>query len=310
MDNKQNMCPLLSLCIPTNGVVEWVFPVLNSIYANDNTKNDLFEIVITDNGNNIEFENKIKEYKCSHPNIVYKKTTAEQFLNQIEAFRLANGVFIKFVNHRSVFEDRTLDQLLDFVKKNKEEKPGIFFSNGTLKNIGKSHVCNNFDEYICTMSYMSSWSGGTAIWKSDFENIGTSHEYNKLFPHTGIVFSDKDKRKYIVDNNKLFKAINTDESKKGTYNLFEAFAVVFPQILIELAEKKAITWETFHRVLYDLRLFIAHQYMEYVILKKPCSYDTTKFKCLTDVFFDYKVVMIIAHLKNIKRILRKYLFRF
>ena len=24
--------PLLSLCMPTNGVVEWVFPVLESIY--------------------------------------------------------------------------------------------------------------------------------------------------------------------------------------------------------------------------------------------------------------------------------------
>ena len=40
---------LLSICIPTNGVVEWVVPVIESIYAQEVDKR-LFEVVITDNG--------------------------------------------------------------------------------------------------------------------------------------------------------------------------------------------------------------------------------------------------------------------
>ena len=52
--------PLVSLCIPTNGVVEWVFPVLDSIY-NQIVDNALFEIVITDNGNNVVFKKNIQD---------------------------------------------------------------------------------------------------------------------------------------------------------------------------------------------------------------------------------------------------------
>lgn len=54
---------ILSLCMPTNGVVEWVFPVLDSIFEQGCNSSD-FEVVITDNGDNIEFKEKIKEYAC------------------------------------------------------------------------------------------------------------------------------------------------------------------------------------------------------------------------------------------------------
>ena len=46
--------PYLSLCIPTNGVIEWVSPVLNSIYDEKNPIGE-FEVIVTDNGNNEEF---------------------------------------------------------------------------------------------------------------------------------------------------------------------------------------------------------------------------------------------------------------
>ena len=62
--------PIVSLCMPTNGVIDWVFPVLESIY-NQNVNNELFEVVITDNGNNAEFKKSIKEYLQTHINIVY-----------------------------------------------------------------------------------------------------------------------------------------------------------------------------------------------------------------------------------------------
>ena len=49
---------LLSLCIPTNGVSEWVFPVLDSIY-DGNEEGSEFEVIVTDNGNNQDFETKM-----------------------------------------------------------------------------------------------------------------------------------------------------------------------------------------------------------------------------------------------------------
>ena len=47
--------PIVSLCMPTNGVIEWVFPVLDSVYE-QGCDNKEFEIIITDNGNNKEFK--------------------------------------------------------------------------------------------------------------------------------------------------------------------------------------------------------------------------------------------------------------
>ena len=47
----------LSLCIPTNGIVEWVFPALDSIYA-EGVDNERFEVIVTDNGKNEDFKVK------------------------------------------------------------------------------------------------------------------------------------------------------------------------------------------------------------------------------------------------------------
>ena len=51
--NKQ---PILSLCIPTNGAVEWILPVIDSIYS-QGYDNEKFEVVITDNGKESKFFN-------------------------------------------------------------------------------------------------------------------------------------------------------------------------------------------------------------------------------------------------------------
>ncbi|MDE7422958.1 MAG: glycosyltransferase, partial [Lachnospiraceae bacterium] len=53
--------PAVSLCIPTNGVIEWVFPVLDSIYK-QNVDNDMFEVIVTDNGNNEKFSEEMEIY--------------------------------------------------------------------------------------------------------------------------------------------------------------------------------------------------------------------------------------------------------
>ena len=59
----------LSLCIPTNGVTEWVVPVLDSIYR-EQIAEELFEVVVTDNGENKEFFWKMKEYSDLHQNLI------------------------------------------------------------------------------------------------------------------------------------------------------------------------------------------------------------------------------------------------
>ena len=90
---------VLSLCIPTNGISEWVFPVLDSIYGQANNLQK-FEVVVTDNGNNSDFYKGMQEYCARYQNLRYEKTKAQGFTNQSDCFKLATGQLIKFVNHR------------------------------------------------------------------------------------------------------------------------------------------------------------------------------------------------------------------
>ena len=103
--------PLISLCLPTNGVAEWVFPVLNSIYAQGVDKS-LYEVVITDNGKNDHFKRQMREYLNTHSNIVYAETEALPFINEIESYKRASGELLKFVNHRTLLVEGTLEKLI------------------------------------------------------------------------------------------------------------------------------------------------------------------------------------------------------
>ena len=99
--------------MPTNGVSEWVFPVLDSIY-NQGCKNTDFEVVLTDNGNNEKFKQDIKLYIKKYQNLQYFETSALPFLNEIESYKRANGELIKFVNHRTKFLPGALELLIRY----------------------------------------------------------------------------------------------------------------------------------------------------------------------------------------------------
>ena len=120
--------PIVSLCMPTNGVIEWVFPVLDSIYT-QGCDDSTFEVVITDNGNNAEFKKQIQVFISGKKNIVYAETEALPFLNEIESYKRASGELIKFVNHRTKLVPGALQRLIDYANSNVGEKPITYFAN-------------------------------------------------------------------------------------------------------------------------------------------------------------------------------------
>ena len=300
---------LLSLCIPTNGVLEWVLPVLESIY-NQNVDESLYEVIVSDNGNSEEFRQALESYKMSHSNLIYKKTYAQQFMNQVEAFKMASGEFIKFVNHRDLFVNGTVEYLIRLVQNNLDEKPVMFFSNGTRRIKECERKVADFDEFIRTLSYMSSWSGGTAIWKRDFEKIPEDYEYNILFPHTGFLFAAKSSASYIVSDRKIFQSLKTDETKKGNYKLYKAFGVDFPNLVFQLEKEKSITKKTCNKVMQDMKFFLAQQYMEHEIMKNHCSYDLQGFQDYVGIYFHPTEIIVLGWMKYTKkRILHKFFVR-
>lgn len=265
--------PILSLCMPTNGIVEWVFPVLDSIYNQDCDSKD-FEIIITDNGNNMEFKNQIIKYKSLHTNLHYFETNALPFINEIEAYKKANGQLIKFVNHRTLLVNGALRRLIKLAKDNFAARPIIYFANGVLKKEKKIFEYDTFDKFVQNLSYWSSWSTGMTIWKDDFDKLPKDTSgFNELFPHTNVLFAERSRGKYIIDNTVIFDEMPQGKKAKGNYDLFYAFGVEYPSIILDLYKDNSISIYTFRSILKDNLEFIAFMYILYFVKKEYCSYD-------------------------------------
>ena len=277
----------VSLCMPTNGVVDLVFPVLDSIYS-QGVDESLFEVVITDNGHNSEFKDKIKSFVAKHSNIVYAETEALPFINEIESYKRARGELIKFVNHRTKLVKGTLNRLIGFVDKYRSEKPVVYYSNGVLEIDKKIHEYDSFDQFVKYLSYWSSWSTGMTIWKDDFEKLSDDvSDYNELFPHTNILFAERTRGKYIIDNSVIFDEIPVGHANKGKYNVFYAFGVEYPAIICDLLRNDAISKKTFLNVKNDNFKFVSKMYLDFLVLKHKCSYDLSGRQESLNVFYSY-----------------------
>ena len=296
--------PLISLCIPTNGVPQWMFPVLDSIFS-QGVEETLFEVVVTDNGNNEEFQTRMASYAQEHSNIVYEKTDALPFLNEIEAYKRANGEFIKFLNHRTMLTEGALNAFLEFVQNNRETKPVVYFANGVLNKPQEVYTFDTFDQYVANLSYWSSWSTGMGFWKSDFESIPEGTVFNELFPHTTVLFHIRDREQYVVDNRVLLEELPTGTIPKGRYDLFYAFAVEYPGIICDLLRDGSITTETFLRVKAGNLEFLAQLYYDYVLRKWPCSYDLSSFDTSIAVYYSKAAVKQKVRERLVQKIRKK-----
>jgi len=301
------MSPLLSLCIPTYGVSEWVFPVLDSIY-DQNCKEEEFEVVVTDNGNNKEFCDEIKRYQCDHKNLIYKKTEAKLFLNEIESYKNANGLLIKFINHRTILLPGTLDYFIEFVKKHGDRKPVTYFANGELYKKPDIVECGDFNEFVKNLGYLSSWSTGMAIWKEDFNRFDFTKPFNELFPHTTILFDQTKRDNYLIDNRIMLSEMNVGSAKKGNYDLFYAFSVEYPGILCDLLRHGDIDFDTFDKVKRDALECVTRFYWRFVVKKEACSYDLSGIYKYIDVYFSksqlYRMMIRCFVQKIVKRVFR------
>lgn len=273
---------LLSLCIPTNGKVEWVAQVLDSIYS-EKIDEKLFEVVITDNGEGDCLSEYIKKNK--HENLKYYKSNSEGFLNQIDSFKKATGEFCKFVNHRNTLKKGTLIKLIEFVQTNIDTKPGIFFTNGNLRK-NNSIYCRNLGEFLTTMGFYCTWSAGLGFWKQDFEEYFDYKKTNHMFPHFDILVFPK--KEYIVNDDTLFKEVEFDGRKGYKYNFYYAFAVIYPNLLLQLVCDKRISVNDFNKMKKNNLNHMAYSYIECKLLKKQTDCDLTNIKSYMRIFYSLK----------------------
>lgn len=290
----------LSLCIPTNGIIEWVFPVLDAIY-DQNVDPALWEVIVTDNGDNAEFFERMTKYAANHANLIYKKTDAFLFENQIEALRLASGEYLKFMNHRSLLEPGAILWLIQLVKETLNEKPVMYLSNGALK-YRERQIYDSFDNFVRGLREFASWTTGVGVWKSDFEKIPEDWKYNRISPHSDVLFWERHRDKYLIDDKVWSHDIDSSHVKKGKYDLYRAFGCEEITVTLNLFNDRDISADTLKHVMKAYEKCLAGFYLEFNILHRSCSYDLNGFNDAMGIFLNKRRVLLRAYAGILKAI--------
>lgn len=254
-----NSQPILSLCIPTNGAVKWVLPVLDSIYK-QNYNLSKYEVVITDNGKDSKLASYLKDY--NYANLRYIQTNDEGFLNLVTSLKKGRGLFCKMINHRSILVDGAIEKMVMLVEQYKENQPIIYCSSGQI-NKPEIVECKNVDELVQNLSYWCSWSAGIGFWQKDIEQI-EKVELDKMFPNTSLLLNLRFDSQYVIWNYPY--QIMEDDEGKGGYDLFDTFGVKLLDILNELRIQERISIDTFILVKEELFGFLKYLFFKEVTL--------------------------------------------
>ena len=286
--------PLLSLCIPTNGAVGWILPVIESIYS-QGYDNERFEVVITDNGKDSQLPVHIA--KMAYPNLRYKQTADEGFLNLVSCLKEGNGLFCKMINHRSLMRPGSIADMVSLVEKYKDTQPIIYCSDGNIKSDGDYVECLDTDDFVCHLSYWCSWSAGIGFWHKDIKEID-SIKLNNMFPNASMLFGIRNDSSYVIWN-KRYQQMG-DESGKGGYDLYETFAVVFLDLINNLRTENRISTKTFIKVKKDLFVFLRNQYINEAILPTNRTFILKNIAQSMSVYYtpsSYRRMVVVAWMR-------------
>lgn len=281
---------LLSICIPTNGRIEILNNTLDSIFLQAKDFSE-FEVILSDNSTSDDMSVLLNKFK-DIPNIVYKKTESSGFMNSINALSMGSGELLKLHNNYTELKIGSLDIIIKTIKENLANKPLLFFSSLSLKQKSIEEY-DNFDEFMCSLSFYSSWSTGFSIWKSDFIKY-SNIDYNKMFPHTSLLLEQNKKKLYIINNEDLFSNQNTPT--KGGYNLFRTFCVDYLNMLNDSFNNGNISHSTFNHIKEHMYLsFLVPWYYQTKISRNNFTYDLTGIKSSLEIYYPkYYYYLMVA----------------
>lgn len=292
--------PIVSLCLPTNGAIEWVIPTLESVYK-QNVDYSLFEVVITDNGEDSQLDNALKRY--SYPNLKYYRTTDKGFLNLVTCLQKGTGLYNKMLNHRMLIEPNMLSKMIDVVLWYKDKKPVMYFLNGCM-DIPEYTECDNLSQFISVMNIYCSWSAGIGFWDVDIEKLSEINT-NEMFPNASLLFEHRTNSDYIIWNGIYGKM--QDETGKGGYDLFQTFGVELIRIIESLYSRGRIDQNTFFLFKKKNFKYLINLYVAHVLRPSKNTFDIKNIKESISVYYNvlgYYKLVLLAHIINMSRLIR------
>lgn len=255
-----NMNPILSVCIPTNGMTAWVVATVKSIYA-QGVDARLYDVVVADNACNHELESALQ--RLGHANLRYLESKQLGFLNQKACLAAGRGRYRKMLNHRSILRPGTLKRWINIIRKYEDRRPNIFFLDGKIG--GGEIVCSSLDEFLILVHYWFTWSLGIGVWCDDIGKLDVL-AYDSMFPHASIMFGLTQVNKGFLIVDEKFQD-EQDDSGKGGYDLFKTFSVDALDLIADLRRKGLIETSTFIYVKNKMLLFLSNLYLSEVLCR-------------------------------------------
>lgn len=285
--------PILSICIPTNGAIEWMLPTLRSVYS-QNVDHSLFEVIITDNGTNSRLGEVLKEFR--YDNLRYIPTNDKGFLNLVTCLQKGTGIYNKMLNHRMLLKAGMLSRMIEIIELYKERKPVLYFLNKNLQ-LPDFTICDDIDSFLREMNIWVSWSGGIGFWREDINQLSIITP-NSMFPNTTLLLEHRTVAQYVIWNEQY--GTMQDDSGKGGFDLFNAICVVFLGILSDQLSQKRITIDTFLFVKNKVYKFICQAYFDEVVNRSNHTYVIKDVKKNMLVYYSYSDYYRMVLRENIR----------
>jgi hypothetical protein len=148
---------------------------------------------------------------------------------------------------------------------------------------------------------------GIGVWKKDIPSL-KNIEFNKMFPNTSILFEQRrNDSKYLLSNIVFFDEQNGNG--KGCYNLFHTFAVVFPDMLIDLRNRGRITDKTFNKVMKELFGCLKNFYKCFYVLFRDDSFDFSGIQKNISVYYPWYSYYLLIMSVYLGKDVRSFYFR-
>ncbi|MER0438945.1 glycosyltransferase [Emticicia sp. W12TSBA100-4] len=298
--------PILSICIPAHGRLEYVINTLESIFSVENLRNvelSEFEVIISDNDEKGAL--KVLSEIFKYPNFKYFQTDCKGFENSYFVLTYGNGEFLKLHNSQELWNEGSLFRVINLIKNNLQKKPLLFFTSGILLK-GEIIEVNTFNDFIFKTSYFTSWSNSFGIWNEDFNKVSIDCILNKLFPHTSLLVTQHYKHEFKIVDIPYFSTQFV--KKRGGHNKFQAFTVEYPTIVTDLFNKGLITKKTKKRVFRDLLCeYFPLLYFNVKVSRRE-TFSSEGFEQNLEIFFpkgSIYLVVFLSFIIPIKIIFRK-----
>lgn len=216
--------PLLSLCIPTYNRSQYLKKSIDSIVCQKEFLDGKVEIVISDNASDDDTREVVKPYLRRFANIFYNRNEVNvRDKNFPIVLSEAHGVLRRLCNDTLIFVPGSLREMCGVVKKNKERRPYICWTNGCIKS-KKSTFTSNFRGYVHDVSFWMTSILCFSIWENECCDIKDDTDGCELFlwqVRKGLELACS-KNSVLISNQKL-NEIQAVEKKNISYGLYKVF---------------------------------------------------------------------------------------